>query len=444
MLVRDGREVPLIPRYFDLLLLLIERRGEAVHRRDIFDRVWADAIVSDSALSQAVRTIRRTLGDDSREPRFIRTVSRHGYQFVFPGVIEEEDDAGATPPPPAAIPPAPPTSFEPLLERITRASSHGPGRAERSQPIDNDDRRDAAEMLHALGTAEALRRLGTRPGHAAARALLREARWDSPGAGPVPVLGEPAPLAVTRELLRLRLRRAARLAARRWSGAAAGGALAGMAAGGLGGLILAAAPDSSAPIALAPVLAVIGATCGALGGAGVGAGLALAEAAVRSQRALALTCAGAIGGTLVGGAVQALTRWALASLVGLDVDVGGGVEGVLIGGGAGLGFAIATRNTQDGLAAPRGKKRLRAALITAVICGLAGLAITFAGRPLAGGTIHAIADAAKGSRATLAPLGRLIGEPDFGPLSRAILAFGEGAVFGLGLAYGLMRRPRDL
>lgn len=427
--------MPLIPRYFDLLLLLIERRGEAVHRREIFDRVWSDAIVSDSALSQAVRTIRRTLGDDSREPRFIRTVSRHGYRFVFPEVIEEEDDVvgPAAPPASPATGTAAPMAFEPLLDRVSRPSSTA---------ADDEERREAAEMLHALGTSEALRRLGTRPGHAAARALLREARWDSPGAGPVPVLGAPAPLAVTRELLRLRWRRAARLAAKRWTGASAGGALAGIAAGGVGGLILAAAPDSTAPIALAPVLAVIGGGCGALGGAGVGAGLALGEAAVRSQRTLALTLAGALGGGLVGAAVQWLTRWGLAALVGLDLDVGGGLEGLLIGGSAGLGFAIATRSTQDGLAAPRGRKRLQAALITAVICGLAGLALTLAGRPLAGGTIHAIADAADGSRATLAPLGRLIGEPDFGPVSRGILAFGEGAVFGLGLAYGLMRRPR--
>ncbi|MDQ3171445.1 MAG: hypothetical protein M3Q55_15020, partial [Acidobacteriota bacterium] len=70
-----------------------------------------------------------------------------------------------------------------------------------------------------------------------------------------------------------------------------------------------------------------------------------------------------------------------------------------------------------------------------------GLALTLAGHQLVGGTVHAIADAAEGSRATLAPLGRLIGEPDFGPVSRAILAFGECAAFGFGLAYGLMRRP---
>src|SRR5687767_15865387 len=93
MLLRDGREQPLIPRYFDLLVFLIERRGDAVHRRDIFDKVWSDVVVSESALSQAIRTIRRVLGDDSREPRFVRTVSRHGYRFVFPDVVEEPDDA---------------------------------------------------------------------------------------------------------------------------------------------------------------------------------------------------------------------------------------------------------------------------------------------------------------------------------------------------------------
>jgi DNA-binding winged helix-turn-helix (wHTH) protein len=433
LLLGDGREVPLIPRYFDLLVLLVERRHEAVHRRDIFEGVWTDVIVSDSALSQAVRTLRRALGDDSREPRFIRTVARHGYRFVFAEVVEEEDD-GAWPEPvgvprtqAAAEPPG--DAYEPLLERLTRAGA------------DEDDRREAAELLHALGTSEALRRLGTRPGHAGARALLRDARWNAPGAGEVPLFGAPGALAVAGELLRLRLRRAARIAASRWAGAAAGGGLAGVAAGAAGGLILAAAPGSAAPVAIAPVLAVIGGACGALGGAGVGAGLSLAEASTRTYRTLALIGAAALGGGVVGAAAQWIARWGLAALVGLDLDVGGGLEGLLIGGGAGAGYAVATRNAEGEMAAPRGRRRLRAALITAALCGLAGLLLTLAGRPLVGGTIHAIADAAQGSRATLAPLGRLIGEPDFGPVSRAILAFGEGALFGLGLAYGLMRRP---
>ncbi len=432
LLLRGGHEVRLIPRYFDLLVLLVERRHEAVQRRDIFDGVWTDVIVSDSALSQAVRTVRRTLGDDSREPRFIRTVSRHGYRFVFADVVEEEDD-GVRPEPEKAsqtqaIDAPSDDSYEPLLERLTRAG------------VGDDDRREAAELLHALGTSDALRRLGTRPGHASARALLRDARWAAPGAGEVPVLGAPAPLAVARELVWLRLRRAARIVARRWAGAAAGGGLAGVAGGAAGGLLLAAAPGSAATVAIAPVLALIGGACGATGGAGVGAGLSLAEASTRSYRALALMSAAALGGGVVGVAVQLLGRWGLAVLVGLDLDIGGGLEGIVIGAAAGAGYALATRNAAGGMAAPRGRRRVRAALITAVICGVAGVALTLAGRPLVGGTIHAIADAANGSRATLAPLGRLIGEPDFGPVSRTILAFGEGGLFGLGLALGLMRR----
>ena len=191
ILVRNGQELPLIPRYFDLLVFLVEHRNEAVHRRDIFDRVWNDVVVSDSALSQAIRTLRRTLGEDSREPRFIRTVSRHGYRFVFPDVVEEDDQeelpqrASSTSPEVRGSETAG-DPFEALLDSVT----HVPRNESEEQ-----DRREAAELLHALGTAEALRRLGTRPGHAAARALLRDTRWDSPHAEDVPVLGSPAPLA---------------------------------------------------------------------------------------------------------------------------------------------------------------------------------------------------------------------------------------------------------
>lgn len=213
LLVRDGRELPLIPRYFDLLVFLVERRHEAVHRREIFERVWSDVVVSDSALSQAIRTLRRTLGEESREPRFIRTVSRHGYRFVFADVVEEDDHeelrqqlASGSPEVIASEIAGDP--FEPLLVCVTRV----PGNESEEQ-----DRREAAELLHALGTAEALRRLGTRPGHAAARALLRDTRWDSPQAADVPVLGSPAPFAVTRELIAARLRRAARAITVRWA-----------------------------------------------------------------------------------------------------------------------------------------------------------------------------------------------------------------------------------
>ena len=107
-LLKDESPVPLIPRYFDLLVMLVERRREAVPRREIFDRVWSDVVVSDGALSQAIRTLRRALDDEAKEPRFLRTVSRHGYQFVGGDVIEEAEDEAPLPLPEKA--PASPAS----------------------------------------------------------------------------------------------------------------------------------------------------------------------------------------------------------------------------------------------------------------------------------------------------------------------------------------------
>ena len=446
-LIRSGREQPLIPRYFDLLVFLIERRNEAVHRRDIFDRIWSDVVVSDSALSQAIRTIRRVLGDDSREPRFIRTVSRHGYRFVFADVVEEEDESAGEVESQAALAAAAAEvrlphdvaasaasldRFETLLECLTRVPASA---------SEEEEQREAAELLHTLGTSDALRRLGTRPRHAFARALLRDTRWEVAEAGAVPVLGAPTPFATARELVILRLRRAASVAAARWASASIGGGLAGVAGGAVGAVVLISVPGSAASYGVVPVLALIGGCCGAAGGAGIGAGLSVAESVVRSRRAIALFCGAALGGALAGITVQWLGRWSLAALVGMAIDIGGGLEGVAIGGAAGLGYSLATSHSNGGLASPRGRRRLGVAGVIAAACGAAALILALAGRPLVGGTIHYIAQRSAGSQVILTPLGRLIGEPGFGPLTAAVISTGEGALFGLGLALGLTRRP---
>src|SRR5262249_24096013 len=256
-----------------------EHRHEAVHRRDIFERVWNDVVVSDSALSQAVRTLRRTLGDDSREPLFIRTVSRHGYRFVYPAVIEQEDNDGdwdgTAVPVTTHEPIAAGNPFEPLLQRlISRAQTHE----------DEEQQRDAAERLHALGTAEVLAQLGTRPGHEHARALLRDVAWVVPQAGAVPILGRPAVIKTAALLIALRLRRLARVAGLRAIAASVGAGAAGALAGAAGGTLLAAAPTSSASADVVAVLAAIGGLCGGLAGAAVGAGISMAEAVARSRR----------------------------------------------------------------------------------------------------------------------------------------------------------------
>jgi hypothetical protein len=206
--------------------------------------------------------------------------------------------------------------------------------------------------------------------------------------------------------------------------------------------MLMAAPTRGASLAVVPVLAVIGGGCAAAGGAGVSTGLSVAESIARSRRALALVAGAAAGGGLVGFGAQWMSRWGLAALVGLHVEVGGGVEGLAIGAAAGLGYAATTRASLGGLATPRGRQRLQTAAAVSLACGVAALGLTLEGRSLVGGTIHAIAEASPGSQMLLTPLARLVGEPNFGPVSSAVLGTGEGVLFGLGLAMGLTRRFR--
>jgi DNA-binding winged helix-turn-helix (wHTH) protein len=434
VLLRRDRELPLIPRYLDLLILLIDRRHEAVHRREIFESVWSDVVVSDGALSQAIRTLRRTLGDDPREPVFIRTVSRHGYRFVFDGVVIDGDNpslggAAAEDEKPKG------DSFESALARLL---ARGP----EAEGPDGDDRREAAETLHILGTVEALRRLDERKGHEEARALLRDARWDVPGAGPVPLWGRTGGWKAMRILMGLRLGRAIRIVQSRWASASGGGAAAGLAAGFLGGVALCLASQTSwrVPVALALIAAIIG----GVGAAGVGAGLALAEALARSSRGLALVALGATGGALVGAIAHMLGRWTLEGLFGRELlDVGGGLEGLVIGGSCGLGYALATPRKGGGMAAPRGSRRIVTAALTGLACASGCVGLALMGGHSAGMSLDFIARSFQGSQVGLAPLARLLGEPSLGPLTRTALSAYEGAFFGFGLAWGLTRRPPE-
>jgi DNA-binding winged helix-turn-helix (wHTH) protein len=439
LLVKNGSPVPLIPKYFDLLQLLVAHRPDAVSRQAIFDEIWSDVLVSDGALSQAVRTLRRTLGDDSREPRFIRTVSRHGYQFVWAEVVEEADDGRietgpGEPHDSARIVRSPgiPESVEPLVEQLIVAAHAG---------RDTEaDARELAERLHALGTADAVARLAQRPDHAVAVAVMRDARWAVPGAGHVPLLTDPR---AAFALIWLRLRGARRLLARRLERAAAAGALGGAAAGFLGGIGLYLSPTSTARAESALALALIGALAGGFGAAGVGTGIATAEVLARSRRGLAVVASGAAAGAVVGSAAGVLLRSLLEGLIGLTAPaMGGTLEGMAIGAAAGVGYAWATRQPPGGgLAAPSGAKRVRAALIVACSCAAAAVALAWSGRPLVGGLIHELARQSQDARLVLAPLGRLIGEPGFGPITRTLLSALEGATFGGSLAWGLTHKP---
>jgi DNA-binding winged helix-turn-helix (wHTH) protein len=446
VLLADGQPVRLIPRYFDLLVLLVDERHRAVTRDEIFDRVWADVVVSDGALSQAVRTIRRTLGDGPQTPQFIRTVSRHGYQFVCEHVVVEPDegpiaspvlatlvkDAGVRLPAPAVGTDDP---FDRLLAILLREGRHSSATEE--------ERYDAAVALHELGTDEALERLDARAGHEEARAILRDARWNAAGAGHVPLLRVRGRLVAIADVVALRIRHASALASARWLSSIAGGAVAGAIAGVAGGVALDLV-GGRLDAGLVLSLAVIGTLAGALGAAGIGGGLAAAEALARSARAVALTAGGAFGGLLVGALAHQMAHSVLARVFGRDMpQLAGGPEGLVLGGVLGLGYAVATRRlVEGGMAAPRGRARRRAALLTGVIAAVAGVVLTVAGRRLVATSLDLIAGSFAGSGVGLAPLAETLGEGSLRPITQMIASAFEALMLGIGVSYGLMRRPR--
>lgn len=81
---RDGVPVELNSRYLDALLLLVGAGGRLVSKERFLDEVWHGVPVTDEALTQCIKTLRRQLGDDAARPRFIETVPKHGYRFVAP------------------------------------------------------------------------------------------------------------------------------------------------------------------------------------------------------------------------------------------------------------------------------------------------------------------------------------------------------------------------
>lgn len=118
-LTRDGAPVELNARYLDALCLLVSEQGRLVSKDRFLDEVWRGVPVTDEALTQCIRTIRRRLGDDAARPRFIETVPKHGYRFIAP-----VSDLETAPSPPAAETPA---GFWPSVLRLGGAGMLGGG-----------------------------------------------------------------------------------------------------------------------------------------------------------------------------------------------------------------------------------------------------------------------------------------------------------------------------
>ncbi len=89
----DGANVELSARYLDALVLLASEPGRLVTKDRFMGDVWRGIPVTDEALTQCIRTLRKQLGDDAARPRFIETVPKHGYRFIAPVEAIRSDGA---------------------------------------------------------------------------------------------------------------------------------------------------------------------------------------------------------------------------------------------------------------------------------------------------------------------------------------------------------------
>jgi len=337
LLRQDGDAVELNARYLDALTLLVSDAGKLVSKDRFMDEVWRGVPVTDEALTQCIRTLRRQLGDDAGRPRFIETVPKHGYRFIAP--VEWSEDTPAAPP--ASKPPAPYDLRQFLL----------------------------------LGGAGTL------------------------GAGVAGIIG----------------------------GLAYGFAAASQPAG----------PGAGAgAVSILLVLLWLTMAVALTGGAGVSFGIAAAGFAhARAWR----IAGGALGGLVVGGVVKLLGVDAFNLLLGRSPgDITGAVEGVLLGGSAGVAAWLASRNA--------GLRSVRRSIAMAGLIGAGGgILIALLDGRLMGGSLELLAQNFPNSRIRLDQISGLFGESSFGPISRIVTGALEGMLFAAGIvgAMNLARRSLD-
>ena len=166
-LTRGTADVPLTPKAFELLVLLVRERRRGLTKQQLLDAVWGETAVTENTLTQRIKEIREALGDTPYEPTYIRTIARVGYQFV--GQVTEE------------VGPREVAGFggqrEVATQRLSpiRLVPAGVGSAERLPIAEPDDVPDAASVAEPPAAApppEVRRRLWNRQTWAVALVLL--------------------------------------------------------------------------------------------------------------------------------------------------------------------------------------------------------------------------------------------------------------------------------
>jgi DNA-binding winged helix-turn-helix (wHTH) protein len=83
-LLREGEPVPLSPKVFDLLFVLVRRPGQILEKEELLRAVWPDTIVEENNLSVNISALRKALGEGPNQHTYIETLPRRGYRFIAP------------------------------------------------------------------------------------------------------------------------------------------------------------------------------------------------------------------------------------------------------------------------------------------------------------------------------------------------------------------------
>lgn len=99
-LTKEGRAISVEPLVFDLIVYLIRNRDRVLTRQELLDTIWEGRVVSDTTLSNHIKSARQAFGDDGQRQEIIRTVHGRGYRFVanvedvHGGVAQQEVETG--------------------------------------------------------------------------------------------------------------------------------------------------------------------------------------------------------------------------------------------------------------------------------------------------------------------------------------------------------------
>jgi len=94
-LLRDGQAVPLEPKVFNLLRVLVQNQGRLLEKEELLKEVWPDTFVEEGNLNRNVSILRKVLGDDSSGAHYIETVPKRGYRFVASVKVIADGGSGA-------------------------------------------------------------------------------------------------------------------------------------------------------------------------------------------------------------------------------------------------------------------------------------------------------------------------------------------------------------